>query len=843
MCCFAGDTQIKLANGEYKCIKDVQVGDEIKGSKGKNKVKKVYKPFLHFRKKYSINDGKFFATAEHPFKTTEGWKAIKPYKRWWDPETWDNWFHDHKDLKDISELKVGDTIITEKGQTKIKKISSNWNPLNWFENVYNLQLDNDNTYYANDYLVHNKICFVAGTKVLMADGTQKNIETIEIDDKVVSWNEETKELAPASVIKLFQPIHDDLVTIEWEHGTTTNTFDHPFWDQENDCWMSYKPELTMQRYNFKNVRPLTEGSTGTYLSGNDPVKSQVKKITEKLERTQTYIFELDKNNTFFANGILTHNKGGIGGLIGSIIGGIKKVVGKVFNAITSPFGVNVDVPDYDIGVDMESHISGALVTKDSAVANIPVVYGKRMVGATRVFVEAGTGDQAKFLYVAYVLCEGPINGVTKVMLDDKDTGITAGQLTHGAEVSPSGSVKAYNNRVKLQFFDGRNNKNGTGAQVSSSLLRGINTGSWTNNHKLEGLAYIAARYEWIEGTTQEEVNANPFLGNVPNLIAEIEGKKVFDAKTLSGSHSTAYDSETITYTNNPVSCLLDYMRNPVYGKGLTNDDFNYSTWKTAADLCDQTVSYTNYSNTKAFSTNYVLDTGVSLMSNTKILAAAFRGIMPYQGGKYQLKIEHGGDDTDIVATPSSPTTVMTVNNDHIVGGMTIDGENKLSKVNRVAITYVNPDEDYQPDQVYFPEANSSLDQSMLAQDNNIRLEKRISVPFCTSKAQAEQYGVVFLKKSRTQKLVSFMTNLATSNLVVGDLVRVVNEHLSFDGVLRVMDIKILPQGTIEISGVEHQASHYGIGATGNEFIKPILNLPDPTTCQPVTNLTAENKRI
>jgi len=692
MCCFAGDTQIKLSNGQYKCIKDVQVGDEIKGSKGTNKVKKVYKPFLHFRKKYSINKGKFFATAEHPFKTTEGWKAIKPYKHWWDPESWSNWFHNHKDLENISQLKVGDTIITEKGQTKIKNISSNWNLLNWFENVYNLHLDNDNTYYADDYLVHNK------------------------------------------------------------------------------------------------------------------------------------------------GGI-------IGDIIGGIIGGIGNLVGKVFGAITSPFGVNIDVPDYDIGVDQTAAITGALVAKDSAVASIPVVYGKRMVGATRVFVEAGTGDQAKYLYVAYVLCEGPINGVTKVMLDDKDTGITSGQLTHGSIVSPSGSVKQYNGRVKFQFFDGRNNKNGTGSQVASSLLQGINTGSWTSSHKLEGVAYIAARFEWIEGTTQEEVNANPFLGNVPHMVAEIEGKKVLDAKTLTSSHSTAYDSETITFTSNPVSCLLDYMRNPLYGKGLTNDDFSYTSWDTAAHLCDQTVSYTNYSSTPAFSTNYVLDTGVSLMSNTKILNAAFRGIMPYQGGKYQLQIEHGGDDTDITATPGSPTTVMTVTNDHIIGGMNIDGENKLSKVNRVRLIYVNPDEDYQPDEVAFPESGSSLDTSMLAEDNGIRLEKRLSVPFCTSKAQAEQYGAVFLKKSRTQKLITFTTNLATSNLAVGDLIRVTNEHLSFDGVVRVMDIKVSTAGSIEISAVEHQASHYGIGATGNEYIKPILNLPDPTTCQPVTNLTAENKKI
>ena len=35
-------------------------------------------------------------------------------------------------------------------------------------------------------------CFVAGTKVTMGDGTEKNIEDIGIGDEVKSWNEETK---------------------------------------------------------------------------------------------------------------------------------------------------------------------------------------------------------------------------------------------------------------------------------------------------------------------------------------------------------------------------------------------------------------------------------------------------------------------------------------------------------------------------------------------------------------------------------------------------------------------------------------------------------------------------
>mgnify|MGYP003631230583 CR=1 FL=1 len=565
------------------------------------------------------------------------------------------------------------------------------------------------------------------------------------------------------------------------------------------------------------------------------------------------VYDKDMNvieeDSYEHKGPITKLKGGIPNpfkavtkLISGIIGAVKGIVGAVISVITSPFGVNLDVPDYDIGVDQTGSIQGVLVTKDSAVASIPVLYGKRMLGAIRVFVEAGTGDNNKYLYVAYVFCEGPVKGVDKIMLDDNDAGIVAGDLTHGDEVAVT--TGKYANRLSLQFFNGKNNKNGTGSQIASSLLQDIDTAKWTANHKLEGLCYIAARFEWIEGTTNDEIKANPYLGNVPGMIAEIEGRKIYDATGLGSTHTTAYEDETLTTDSdkmaNPVSCLLDYLRNPTFGKGLSNDNFNWATWNTAADLCNQTVSYDNYENTKAFTTNHVVDTSISLMTNTKILLASFRGIMPYQGGKYSLKIEHGGDDTDITATPADPTTVMTVTNDHIIGGLSLDGESKQQKCNRLITTWVNPDEDYQPDEVAFPLPGSALDTTYLAEDNGVRLEKRITLPFCTSLAIAEQQAVVYLRKSRTQKLIQFTTNLASSNVVVGDLIRVINEHLSLDGKFRVMDIKISTAGFIDIRAIEHQAGHYGIGATGIEYIKPILNLPDPTSVQPITGLTATN---
>ena len=502
-----------------------------------------------------------------------------------------------------------------------------------------------------------------------------------------------------------------------------------------------------------------------------------------------------------------------------------KVVTKVVGAVTQPFGFSPDVPDFglDTGVDQSLGIQGVLINKDSAIANIPIVYGTRMVGGARVFVSTNGSDN-KYLYVAMVLSEGQINGVSQLLIDDNV--ITISSLDHG--VVRTCTTGKHNDRLKVQFFDGRDN------QVSSSLLQ--EAPNWTSDHKLSGLAYLALRFEWKKITDQASADNNPYGGGIPNVKAVIQGKKIFDAKTLTSSHSTAYASETEVFTNNPVSVLLDYMRNPRYGKGLANSAFNFATWKTAADLCDQTVTYLSSTTGKAFTCDAVIDTSQSVMSNIKILLLGFRGIMPFTQGAYKLLIEHGGDDTDITST-ATPSTVFTVTNDHIVGGIQLEGESKVNKVNRCIVTYVDPDADYQPNQAVFPTNGSSTDNSFMTEDNQVRLEKTVTLPTVASREQALQFAEVFTKRSRAQKTITFNTTIATSNTTVGDLITVQNEHIGLDGIFRISDIVIDVDGSVGITAIEHQPSTYAIAAKSADITRPSIALPNPQQVIAPTNVT------
>ncbi len=140
--CFVADTKVDLADGTKKNIQDVKIGDVLKGETTNNTVLGFHRPELD-GKLYSFNGGRYFVTEEHPFKTTDGWKSINP----------DKTATENIGIT-VTELKIGDTLITDHGLEKIMTIDSKDEPKD--TPLYNFKLDGDHTYYADGYLVHNK---------------------------------------------------------------------------------------------------------------------------------------------------------------------------------------------------------------------------------------------------------------------------------------------------------------------------------------------------------------------------------------------------------------------------------------------------------------------------------------------------------------------------------------------------------------------------------------------------------------------------------------------------------------------------------------------------------------
>ena len=75
--CFVAGTKILLANGVLRPIEAVTVGDRVIGRGGTvNRVTGIEERRLGYRRLYRFNGGTAFVTAEHPFLTLGGWKAI-----------------------------------------------------------------------------------------------------------------------------------------------------------------------------------------------------------------------------------------------------------------------------------------------------------------------------------------------------------------------------------------------------------------------------------------------------------------------------------------------------------------------------------------------------------------------------------------------------------------------------------------------------------------------------------------------------------------------------------------------------------------------------------------------
>ncbi len=154
-------------------------------------------------------------------------------------------------------------------------------------------------------------CFIAGTKILMADRTEKNIEDIKPGDKIMSYD--GKGLSGQTVKHIEDPIRDHHYIVKFADGTEIGiTDDHAV--LTDNGWQAISPE------NAKNESP---GLAVTKLEIGDKVLNSRGKYISVLSMkylpgdVQTYnLKDVSKYNNYYANGFVAHNKGGGGGSSG-----------------------------------------------------------------------------------------------------------------------------------------------------------------------------------------------------------------------------------------------------------------------------------------------------------------------------------------------------------------------------------------------------------------------------------------------------------------------------------------------------------------------------------------------
>ena len=202
----------------------------------------------------------------------------------------------------------------------------------------------------------------------------------------------------------------------------------------------------------------------------------------------------------------------MGGFVDAVVDVGKKAVGVVTSFITGgnplvSLGISLflgwvlrpktpEIPDFGTN-EFDDFEKGILINKQSNDANIPVIYGERLTGGVRVFMET-SGTDNTYLYMAIVMSEGEINDITEIRIDEKPvtwSGDLAENVQRTVDSSDSNFFKADPSEengsaestitVEPHF--------GTDGQSASSLLSTLS--SWGSNHKLLG---YRGRYNYFK---------------------------------------------------------------------------------------------------------------------------------------------------------------------------------------------------------------------------------------------------------------------------------------------------------------------------------------------------------
>jgi len=511
----------------------------------------------------------------------------------------------------------------------------------------------------------------------------------------------------------------------------------------------------------------------------------------------------------------------VGGIISSAVNFFANLnpVVKIIATIAIAWIFRPKIPELpDFGTnEFDEFEKGILLNKQSNDANIPVVYGTRLVGGTRVFIES-SGTDNNYLYVALVMSEGEINGISEIRIDDRVVTFDGAFADNTQVEVDSSDSNYYRDSESLITVEPHF---GTDGQASSSLLSELD--SWGANHKLSGIAYLALKFKWNQD----------IFNSIPKIQAVVQGRKV---KTYNAS----LVEQSASFTTNPAWCLLDYLTNERYGKGLSTDEIDIQSFYDASQVCEtQVTPYSGGSDINLFDANAVLDTSKKILENVRELLKGCRGYLPYTQGKYSLVIETTG------------TASITLTEDDIIGGYNLSSPSKNEKYNRVIVSYVDPDRNWQVNEVQYPPIDDSglpsADQhaTMKASDGGFLLEGRFDFgKVITSPYQAEEMAEVILRRTREATRLSINVSFSAYDLAIGNIVNVTHSSLGYSAKpFRILSIKFNSDYTLGLDLVEHQNSHFTWAEKSQQTTAPSTNLPNPFTVQAPSSVTLDDTLI
>ena len=162
---------------------------------------------------------------------------------------------------------------------------------------------------------HAKSCFIAGTRILMADGCERPIETLRVGDRVRDRHGQSNRIQAIERVALGARRLYGL-----NHLPPFFTAEHPFLTTRG--WAAIAPAMTRTENPALAVLPLFTGMhllgwseggcAGNLALAPHPVELLVASLSWVDAPPATALFNLilDGSHSYVANGLIVHNKGG-----------------------------------------------------------------------------------------------------------------------------------------------------------------------------------------------------------------------------------------------------------------------------------------------------------------------------------------------------------------------------------------------------------------------------------------------------------------------------------------------------------------------------------------------------
>ncbi len=375
---------------------------------------------------------------------------------------------------------------------------------------------------------------------------------------------------------------------------------------------------------------------------------------------------------------------------------------------------------------------GYTVNTYGAAQPTAVIYGKVKVGGV-IFYQETTNDN-KYLHSLIALAGHQVQQIEKVYLNDEElTLTTSSNDSNGLPIYEVSSPTKYAGKVRIKLHLGEDNQAADATLASESS-------QWGVDHKASGIAYIYTRFEF---------DADVFPNGVPQVTTLVQGKKVVQTGSSTG-----------TYSANSARCLADYL---VYSGIATYDEIDSSLFTTATSVCDENVTLSGGGTEKRYECNGTFTTDSAPKEVISGMLASMGGMLWYSQGKWKMK----------AAAFTNP--VLNLDENDLVSALSIKTRNsRRDGFNKIVGTFRGEQSNWQT--TNYPAVTSTV---FLGVDNNQENTVELNFPFISNSPQAQRVSKISLYRNREQLSVSGVYGLRALQLTVGDIVRLKNERLGF----------------------------------------------------------------